>query len=311
MYGDSSKPPIGSSKLLLIFVAAIIVVMVGTIVLNGGVSTSTTSTDNQEVSNSSNVTDEAPSAQYKLIGNNSYGTVTKISGLGDSASDIKVALILGVDSQKKSANAILPTLQNEDMLNYCYDVYVVNASDISNATDENNSSNLTVNGMSESLASEFVVPDIIKNNYNFTVDVHSTNDSNSYVYVPSENTYTSKIVVDKISNNTNVGKYTPDKHSYTESLSEKVISYQIPSIVYVTKEYYNDGISSEISSVINTIDQFDFLGLFNGDLDVSTSNSTSDSDVSTSNSTSGSNGNSSNDTKVVYVSNSSGNVEVN
>lgn len=306
MYDDSAKPPISSSQILAVLVIAIIVVMAGTIFLNGGFSAPTI-----EENTSDNDTAETynPEVQYKLLGNNSYGTVTKTSGYGDASSDIRVALILGVDPKQKSANAIVPTIKNEDQLNYCYDIYIINTTSLSkDGGNANNNNNLTVNQMSESLASEFVVPDIINNNYNFTVDIHSTNDSNSYVFVPSDNTYTSKIVVDSISNNTEVGKYTPDSHSYTESISENIISYEIPSIVYVTREYYNNGISGEISSIIHAIDDFDFVGLFSSDDSTTSSDATSTTNSSVS---------SSNDTVEEYnntitvSSTSSGNKEVN
>ncbi|RAP52648.1 MAG: hypothetical protein BZ138_02610 [Methanosphaera sp. rholeuAM270] len=309
MYGDSGKPPINSSRLLVIFIMAIVVVMIGTVVLNGGFSGPTATPEDS--SNNTTVETATPSVQYKMLGSNSYGTVTKISGYGNPSSDIKCALIVGVDSAKKSANAIVPTLQSEDMLNYCYDIYLINTTSISNdSADANANSNMTVNEMSESLASEFVVPDIINNNYNFTVDIHSTNDSNSYVFVPSENTYTSKSMVDSISKNTDVGKYTPDNHAYTESISEKIISNDIPSIVYVTRDYYSNNTSVEISSVINTIDRFDFLNLFNSSSD----NATDDYSYDSNSNSSGSNSTSyksNSSTNTVTVSNSSGNVEVN
>lgn len=287
MYDDSGRPPIGSSKLIVIFLIAIVVVMAGTIILNGGSS----SPENDDSENETDVETEAPTVQYEMLGQNSYGTVTKISGFGNPSSDIRVAFILGVDAKRKEANAIIPTLQNNDMLNYCYDVYIVNTTSLSNSSVDNNESSLTANEMSESLASEFVVPDIININYNFTVDIHSTNDSNSYLFVPSDDTYTSKIVMDYIKNSTGVGEYTPDSHSYTDEISERIINNNIPSIVYVTKEYYGNS-SSEINSVILAIDDFDFLGLLNGDSSsvtdaVNTDNSSYENTINVSNSSQG------------------------
>lgn len=267
MYDSSGRPPGSSMKLIIVMIVAIIVVMLATVALNGGVSTPEVEENTSEDSDVDVETQLA--VDYKLLGNNSYGTVTKSSGYGNPSSDIHVALIVGVDANQKSQNSIVPTLQNEKELNYCYDVYIIDALSSANTNEgSNNQNNLTVNEKSESLASEFVVPDIINNNYNFTIDVHSTNDSNSYVFVPSDNTYTSKLVVDTISNNTNVGKYTPDSHVYTEDISESIISYEIPSIVYVTRSYYSNSSSSEVSSIIHAIDTFDFVGLFSSDSDV-------------------------------------------
>jgi hypothetical protein len=265
--------------------------MLATVALNG---TTSTPPVEENVANDSNVSTNM-AVDYSLIGNNSYGTVTKTTGYGNPASDIHVAFILGVDSQGGSQNSLVPTLKNESNLKYSYDVYVIDTSTASNNSNANIQDNLTVNQKSESLASEFVVPDIINNNYNFTVDVHNTNDSNSYVFVPSDNTYTSKVLVDTISNSTSVGRYTPDKHSYTEAISESIIRYEIPSIVYVTRDYYLNGTSSEISSIIETIDNFDFVGLFSSDTSSPINeNSTNDTDYTT-----------------INVSNRSGNKEVN
>ncbi len=291
MYDGSSKPPISSSKLILILLAAIVLVMLATVALNGG--TSTPPVEDTVDDSDSNVT--ASNADAVIIGNNSYGTVIKSSGYGNPSSDIHAAFIVGVDA-KKSQNAIVPTLQNEKDLKYCYDIYVIDTSIANNNNNQNNQSNMTINEMSESLASEYVVPDIINNNYNFTVDVHSTNDSNSYVFVPSDNTYTSKKVVESISNNTNVGRYTPNKHSYTEAISETIISYEIPSIVYVSRDYYSNGTSGEVSSIIHAIDNFDFLGLFSSNSDTpddstNVNSSANDTGYNTINITSKSSGN--------------------
>ena len=270
---DGFKQSITSGKLIILLLVAIVVVMLATVALNGGTSAPEVEETVEDVENETQV-----ATDYKLLGNNSYGAVTKSSGYGNPSSDIHVAFILGVDEKRKASNSIIPTLQSESGLNYCYDVYLVDAT-----KGSDNNQNLTINDMSESLAAEYVVPDVVNNNYNFTVDVHSTNDSNSYVYVPSENTYTSQKVLEAITNNTNVGKYTPSTHLYTDSVSKPIISYEIPSIVYVTRDYYLNGTSGEVSSIIHAIDNFDFLGLFNSDSNTSTDNVVTVSSNSTGN----------------------------
>lgn len=296
---DGPKPLLTSGKLIIIMLVAIIIVIGATVALNGGSSAPEVEKSAENVSTETQVAND-----YKLLGNNSYGAVTKSSGYGNPSSDIHIAFILGVDSKQKAKNAIVPTLQNEEGLNYSYDVYVVDATSGTNDNSSNNT--LSLNEMSESLAAEYVVPDVVSNNYNFTVDVHSTNDSNSYVFVPSENTYTSKAVLENIVNNTKIGTYTPTNHSYTDSVSKPIISYEIPSIVYVTRDYYLNGSSPEISSVIRAIDNFDILGFFNSDFN------TTDNDVTVSSNSSGNVTDSNTSNNVVTVSaNSSGNQEVN
>ena len=284
MINGSNGLPLSSSKLIIIMIIAIIAVVIATVALNGGVSTPVVEENTSDVNADNNTT--TYNQDYKMIGNNSYGAVTKISGFGNPSSDIRVAFILGVDAQKSAPNSIVPTLQNDNELNYCYDVYIINTTNTNqDSATSNNQNNLTLNEKSESLASEYVVPDVVNNNYNFTVDVHSTNDSNSYVFVPSENTYTSKKVVEYISNNTNVGIYTPTNPRYTDSVSKPIISYEIPSIVYVSREYYSNSSSAEVNTIIHAIDNFDFVGLFSDNSDSSSStNDTSNNVVVTSNS---------------------------
>lgn len=295
MYDDSGKPPISSSKLIILLLAALVLVMGATVALNGG--TSTPPVEEVTSDNSSDANVSSIAVDSSIIGNNSYGTVVKSSGYGNPSSDIHVAFIVGVDA-KQSQNAVVPTIQNQTDLKYSYDIYVVDTSKARNSNSSNDQSNMTVNEMSEALASEYVVPDVINNNYNFTVDVHSTNDSNSYLFVPSENTYTSKKVLESISNDTKVGEYTPDVHSYTESISETIIGYEIPSIVYVTRDYYSNGTSGEINSIIHAIDNFDFVGFFSSD---NASNETANNTVS----------NETDYQTVNVTSNSSGNTEIN
>lgn len=295
MYDDSGKPPISSSKLIILLLAALVLVMGATVALNGG--TSTPPVEEVTSDNSSDANVSSIAVDSSIIGNNSYGTVVKSSGYGNPSSDIHVAFIVGVDA-KQSQNAVVPTIQNQTDLKYSYDIYVVDTSKARNSNSSNDQSNMTVNEMSEALASEYVVPDVINNNYNFTVDVHSTNDSNSYLFVPSENTYTSKKVLESISNDTKVGEYAPDVHSYTESISETIIGYEIPSIVYVTRDYYSNGTSGEINSIIHAIDNFDFVGFFSSD---NASNETANNTVS----------NETDYQTVNVTSNSSGNTEIN
>lgn len=297
---DGSNNPLSNPLLMLaVLVIAIICVMVATVALNGGTSTAPVEVEETNTTDIELENDTSP--QSTLIGNNSYGTVSKISNIGNSSSNVKVALIVGVDQKEDKSNSIVSTLQNEKDLKYCYDIYMVNATKANkNSSDENNENSLSVNNMSEQLANEYVVPDVINNNYNFTVDIHYTNDSNSYVFVPSENTYTSKKVVESISNNTNIGNYTPPYHSFTDLVSDPILKHEIPSIVYVTTDYYSNGTSNEVSGVISAIDNFDFEHLFDSD---DSNNQSSDSNSSYSSGNSSSNSSSSYDDSYSTYSN--------
>lgn len=253
MYGPDSSP-IDPSKIIIIMIIAIICVMGITFALNG-----TTSTEPVENNTTEQPAKPTIDTQETVVGNSTLGTVTKITGYGNSSSNIRVALIVGVNQKTQTESAVISTLESLTDLKYSYDIYVVKASNETQAnSDSNDTSNLTINNKTQSLAYEYAVPDIINNQYNFTMDVHGVNDSNSFVFVPSDDTFTSKKVVSYISNNTNVGRYLPNSYSYADYVSVPLISNNIPSMVYVTNEYSVDGTSQEISDVMHAVDGFDF-----------------------------------------------------
>lgn len=266
---DDGRSPINPWKIIIVMFVALIIVIGATIALNGGLSTE--STENNNTANNSNI-ENITTVQSTVIGNTSEGTVTKFSSYGNTTSNIHIALIVGLDQRKQGSNAVIPTLTNSKNLKYSYDVYEINVTNNSNVNSTNDTGSTTLSNRSESLANEYVVPDIINNNYNFTVDIHGTNDSNSYVFVPSEDTFTSKEVLNNVSNISSVGKYTPNSYSFADYLSIPLISNNIPSMVYVSNQYYSNSTSSEISSVISAIDHFDFEHLLNGDVTNNTSN---------------------------------------
>ena len=280
-------------RLIIIMVIAVVIIMGVTVALNGN------SSNNEPVENNTTAPPaEVNPIEKSVVVNNSYGVVTKMSGYGNKTSDIHVALIVGVDVKTPASNVVVSTLENSKNLKYAYDIYVIeptNDTNINNTT--NNSNNLTLNNKTEALADESVVPDIISNNYNFSMDIHGVSDSNSFVFVPSEDTYTSKKVVTAISNNTDVGVYTPSSYTYARYVSIPLISNNIPSVVYMTSQYNTNGTSSEIGDVIGAVDNFDFEHL-DDSLNNTTTNDTSQntSNVNSSNNKSSSDSNNSTQT---------------
>lgn len=247
------------SKLLLGIIVAVILVMVATVVLNGGISTEVEEVNNTSTTDTDNQTQVA---QTTVIGNNSMGTVSKISSFGNKTSDIRIALIVGIDEEVKN-NTIIPTMESKKNLKYCYDIYVVNvsSSNSENSSDSLNDSGLSFNEKSETLANEFVVQDVINNNYNATIDIHSSEGSNSYMYTPVEEAIISQDIIDIISSKINVGNYQPETVSYLNTVSIPIVNSPMVEIEYHTTSYYGSSISEEISSFIDLLDNYDFTSV--------------------------------------------------
>lgn len=295
MYNDPQRPPFNPLKIIILMVIAIIIVIGATYTLNGGGGTATGTSDNS----SNNTTDNATSltVQPTMIGNSSQGVVYKYSSYGNTASNVKVALVIGIDEDPSQAESVLPTLENAENLQYSYDVYLVNATDSnntdnntnstndtdSNLTDDtNSSSNSSTRSNSEALAREYVVKDIVNGNYDFTAEIHSSSNG-SFLFVPSDDTYTSKEVVNSIANATGIKKQTPANYNFAKGASIPLIENNVPSMVYMTTTYYSSEPSDDIMQVIGAIDNFDFNALYASDM--TTSNNTTSSNNSSSNTT--------------------------
>lgn len=302
MYNDPQRPPFNPLKIIILMIIVIIVVIGATYTLNGGGGGTDTS-DNS----SNNTTDNATSltVQPTMIGNSSQGVVYKYASYGNTGSNVKVALVIGIDEDPSQAESVLPTLENAGNLQYSYDVYLVNATDSNNTNDTtnstnntddsnltddtNSSSNSSTRSNSEALAREYVVKDIVNGNYDFTAEIHSSSNG-SYLFVPSDDTYTSKEVVNSIANATGIKKQTPANYNFAKGASIPLIKNNVPSIVYMTTTYYSSEPSDDIMQVIGAIDNFDFNALYTADMTIS------DNTTSSNNSSSNTTNNSSNQT---------------
>ncbi|MBE6493812.1 MAG: hypothetical protein E7Z84_04285 [Methanosphaera stadtmanae] len=274
------------SKLLLGIIIALILVMGATVLLNGGISTEVEEVNNTSTNETSNQTQ---TSQTTVIGNNSMGTVSKISSFGNKTSDIRIALIIGIDEEARN-NTIIPTMESKQNLKYSYDIYVVNvtSSNSENSSESSNSSGLSFNEKSETLANEFVVQDVINNKYNATIDIHSSEGSNSYMFTPVEEAVISQDIIDKISNKTNIGIYKPEQVSYLSTVSIPIVNSPMVEIEYHAASYYGSTISEEISAFIDALDNYDF------NADVENSNNTTDNQTNTNESANNYESNSSN-----------------
>ena len=118
----------------------------------------------------------------KTIGKNSIGTVTLEGPYGNNDSSVKVAYILGQHPRESNAHDAIydSLLNNSDYLNYSYYVYRINVTAESDDFEESR-----MNG--QLLAQDYVVSDVIKNNYSLAIDIHSSNGGyvqDPYIFAP-------------------------------------------------------------------------------------------------------------------------------
>ena len=89
--GGSSDP----KRVLIIILVALAIVIGGTVLLNGG--TSTEIEENNTTDVVENETADVSTVNTTLLGNTSWGTVTKMGPFGNNSSDTRIAFVIGVN----------------------------------------------------------------------------------------------------------------------------------------------------------------------------------------------------------------------
>lgn len=105
--------------------------------------------------------------QSRTLGSDDVGYVVRGGPYGNLNSNVKIAYIIGVHPREvKAHTAILWSVLTQKNLRYCYYVYWVHVTE-----DEYDYDQGRING--QNLASEYVVPDVVRGNFKMAVDVHS------------------------------------------------------------------------------------------------------------------------------------------
>lgn len=202
------------------------------------------------------------SAKYdcELIGENDLGSVYLHGPFGDVTSDIKIAYLIGMHPlESKSHRALFEKLTRSDELRYCYHIYNI---DVKNADSE-------TEGRMEGqlLAEEFVVPCIVKGEYNLFVDVHSNRGSmgpgeykiTNFIFAPGFDEKSSGYMEKLIEDIDGVVYYAPEFRTSPPFITEPTSKAGIPTLVYECYSYEPMDVSCDLASkLINSIENLIF-----------------------------------------------------
>ena len=168
-----------------------------------------------------------------------YGKVIKRGPYGNPNGTQKIAFIVGVHPlEANSHRAVAASLLSMNKsLNSSYYIYSIDVT-----KDRTSYNNGRMNG--QLLASQFVVPDIIKNHFNLAVDVHSNKGGNfqkeNFVYVPKNETKSMSIAGNLTSEISWIVYYAPPLETGPKSPSYvtiPLINSGIPAIIYESYRY--------------------------------------------------------------------------
>ena len=200
------------------------------------------------------LTENSTDKQVKEIGKNSIGTVTVEGPYGNANSSVKVAYILGQHPRESNAHDAIydSLLNNSDYLNYSYYIYRINVTAESDDFEESR-----MNG--QLLAQDYVVSDVIKNNYDLAIDIHSSNGGyvqDPYIFAPRLN---DTVAYDAANNVTKalsyVIYYEPASYSSPQYSTIPIDDGGVPAIVFEMRGNPDHSLETEANQFIHVIDK--------------------------------------------------------
>ncbi len=187
-------------------------------------------------------TDEAQvdSTQFgaELLGENDLGSVHIHGPFGDTASEIRIAYLIGMHPlESKSHRALFEKLTTNEDLRYCYYLYNINVNDKDSDSEGRDEGQL--------LAQEFVAPHIIDEKYDLFLDIHSNRGSQgpgdyritNFVFAPGFDVNSSKFMDEIIDSIDEIVYYAPEFRSSPPYITEPTSNAGIATIVYECYSY--------------------------------------------------------------------------
>ena len=198
--------------------------------------------------------------ESKLIGENEFGSVYIHGPFGNNDSEIRIAYLIGMHPlESKSHRALFEKLTSKSDLKYCYYLYninVLNKNSESEGRDEG-----------QIIAQEFVRDDVISNEYDLFLDIHSNRGPNgpgdyqitNFVFAPGFDEKSSKYMDKIIDSMDGVVYYAPEFRSSPPFITEPTSKAGIPTIVYECYSYEEmDFTLSLAEKLIDTVDTLNF-----------------------------------------------------
>ncbi|GAB4313207.1 MAG: hypothetical protein Kow0019_12530 [Methanobacteriaceae archaeon] len=193
----------------------------------------------------------------QILGQENYGRVIKEGPYGNTSSKVRVAYIFGVHPlEANSHRAVVESVKNKmKSLKYCYYIYNVTVT-----IDADNYERGRMNG--QILARRYVVPDIVKENFDLAVDVHSNRGNypvKLFVFSPIPNTHAEKYAYKIRDNIPYMDYYSPPHQTCTPYIAVPLIKAGVATIVYETYIYEPYEITKKhLSDLVESVENLSF-----------------------------------------------------
>ena len=148
-------------------------------------------------------------------------------------------------------------LANSSKLSYCYDIYKI---------DVNSDKYSDGRMKGQLLGQEYVVPEIIKTNYNLVVDVHSNQGTvggnylhTNFAFAPYQDNISKKYSDKVINDNPALVQYFPESQTSPAYITIPIAKSGIPTILYETYKFEAKSITDNyVNKLITSVETIDF-----------------------------------------------------
>ena len=198
--------------------------------------------------------------ESKLIGENEFGSVYIHGPFGNKDSEIRIAYLIGMHPlESKSHRALFEKLTSKSDLKYCYYLYNINVLDKNSESEGRDEGQI--------IAREFVRDDVISNEYDLFLDIHSNRGPNgpgdyqitNFVFAPGFDEKSSKYMDKIIDSMDGVVYYAPEFRSSPPFITEPTSKAGIPTIVYECYSYEEMDLTLSLAEkLIDTVDTLNF-----------------------------------------------------
>ncbi len=175
--------------------------------------------------------------QREIISNNTdeAGTVEVMKNIGNPNGK-KIAYVVGIHPlEYQTHQTLVNLLPNISNLNNSYDIYIINVTEDVGYYGDGSSDNSQGRQNGQNLAYKYVYPQIVSENYDLVIDVHSNVGAYPYktfVFSPVKEGLANQYASEVASKSENISYYAPDSTTSGPYLTIPLNENQIPAFYF-------------------------------------------------------------------------------